>query len=337
MLDTMHRMKRLAFLLLILSLGCQPLKKKNPYLTSGDGYVNVEGGKVWYGIMGEGDATPYLLLHGGPGATSRGGINLIDITDERPVILMDQLGGGLSTYHEDTTLLTVEHFVQQVRAIKEALNLNEFYLTGSSWGTALALEYYSEYPDGVKGIVFNSPYFSTSTWIADTDTLIATLPDSTAQAIKIAEQTNSFDTESYSKAMDVFFENFILRTPTSELNTPSYKIFNPSYDTMELKGNSFIYNYMWGPSEFSPTGTLLNYENIDALRQIKVPVLFTTGEYDEARPKSVRKYASMVANSQFIEIPNAGHATMWDNKEMVIKSLRDFANRVDQEPTYLKN
>lgn len=306
-------------------------------MRSGDGFVEVEGGRVWYGVMGEGNATPYLKLHGGPGGISRGGTYLMGMADERPVILMDQLGGGLSTYHEDTTLLTVGHFVEQVKALKEALNLNEFYLTGSSWGTALALEYYSTYPEGVKGIVFNSPYFSTSTWISDTDTLIATLPDSIQQAILIAEQTNSFGTESYSKAMDVFFENFIIRTPISELNAPSYKIFNPSYDTMEIKGNSFIYNYMWGPSEFSPTGTLLNYENIDALKRISVPVLFTTGEFDEARPSTVRKFVKLVPGSELIVIPNAGHGTFADNTEVVVEAHRNFANQVDQERTDLRN
>ena len=53
---------------------------------------------------------------------------------------MDQLGSGLSTFHEDTSLLKVENFVDQVKALTDKLNLNEFYLTGHSWGTALALE-----------------------------------------------------------------------------------------------------------------------------------------------------------------------------------------------------
>lgn len=324
-------MKRISFFIIVLFVACQPSKEQNPYLTSGDGYANVDGGKVWYGIMGEGAATPYLRLHGGPGGTSLGGILLADLTNERPVILMDQLGSGLSTYHEDTTLLTVENFVEQVRAVVEALNLDEFYLTGGSWGTALALEYYSAYPEGVKGIVFNSPYFSTSTWIADTDALISTLPDSIQQIIAIAEQTNSFETASYLEAMDVFFKNFLVRTPRSERVMLSYGVFNPAYDTMDINRNGFIYNYMWGPSEFSPTGTLLDYENMDALKKISVPVLFTTGEFDEARPATVRKFVSMVPGAEFIEIPNAGHGTIVDNTELVVQAHRSFANRIDEQ------
>ena len=323
-------MNRFSLLILILVFAFQPAKKGNPYLKRGDGYVNVEGGKVWYGIMGEGDRTPYLSLHGGPGGTSLSGLPLQAITDDRPVILMDQLGGGLSTYHEDTTLLTVEHFVQQVKAVKEALNLREFYLTGASWGTALALEYYLAYPEGVKGIVFNSPYFSTSTWIADTDTLILTLPESVQHAIAVAESTHAFEAPSYKAAMDVFFQHFIIRTPKERWNVPSYKIFDAAYDTFNINGNQFIYNYMWGPSEFSPTGTLLGYERIEALSQISVPVLFTTGEFDEARPSTVQKYVSLVEDADYIEIPDAGHGTIADNTEMVQEAHRAFANRVDR-------
>ncbi len=34
-----------------------------------EGYVNVTGGKVWYEIVGGGDAIPLITLHGGPGFT----------------------------------------------------------------------------------------------------------------------------------------------------------------------------------------------------------------------------------------------------------------------------
>ncbi len=324
-------MKKISiFLTLLVFLGCQPEERGNPYLLSGEGRVPVKGGEVWYGIMGEGDQAPYLYLHGGPGGTGRGGLLYTAVLEDRPVIVMDQLGGGLSTVHTDTSLLKVENFVEQVKAVKDAIGLNEFYLTGHSWGTALALEYYTTYPDGVKGIAFNSPYFSTSTWIADTDTLISTLPDSTQQAIKMAEESYSFDTESYKAAMEVFSKHFLRRTDRSKINF-SYKLINPAYDTMEITGSDFIYNYMWGPSEFSPTGTLLNYENIEALKKVKVPVLFSTGEYDEARPTTVRKYQKLVKNSQFVEVPNAGHGTLGDNQEVVIGAIRDFANQVDKQ------
>ena len=325
-------MLRLIFFFILIIISCGSSKNSNPYLNSGFGYVDVKGGEIWYGILGEGDKAPYLYLHGGPGGKSKGGAYLNAISENRPIILMDQLGGGLSTYHEDTSLLKVENFVDQVKALTDKLNLNEFYLTGHSWGTALALEYYLKYPKGVKGIVFNSPYFSTSIWVADCDTLITQLPDTTQQHIEIAEKINVFNTRTYQNAMRVFYQNFMIRSIDVNWDSiPGYELFDNSFRNMDVRGNNFIYNYMWGPSEFSPTGTLINYDSHQALSKILVPVLFTTGEYDEARPSTVKRLASFVSDVDYVEIPNAGHASSIDNPQVLIKAHRDFANRIDKE------
>ena len=328
-----RKIKSFFFILTIcLTISCGSSYEINPYLNSGYGYVKVEGGEIWYGILGEGDKTPYLYLHGGPGGKSNGGIYLKDISDNRPIILMDQLGGGLSTYHEDTTLLKVDKFVNQVKALTNELKLNEFYLTGHSWGTALALEYYLKYPEGVKGIIFNSPYFSTSIWVADADTLITQLPEAIQSDIAIAEETNAFETRAYKNATMVFYNNFMIRSSNVNWDSiPGYELFSSSFNRNDITGNNFIYNYMWGPSEFSPTGTLINYEISDALSKINVPVLFTTGEFDEARPSTVLKFASHVLDADFIKIPNAGHASSIDNPKLLIKAHRDFANRIDNQ------
>jgi proline iminopeptidase len=324
--------REILFLIFALTYGYGSSSGQNPYLNSGYGYVVVEGGEIWYGILGEGDETPYLYLHGGPGGKSKGGIYLNDISDIRPVILMDQLGGGLSTFHEDTTLLKVDKFVQQVKALTDKLDLNEFYLTGHSWGTALALEYYIKHPEGVKGIVFNSPYFSTSIWVADSDTLITQLSETIQQNIAIAEKTNAFETKAYQNAMTAFYGNFMIRSTNVNWDSiPGYELFSSSFNNMDISGNNFIYNYMWGPSEFSPTGTLINYEINESLSKINVPVLFTTGEFDEARPSTVKRFASLVSDAEYIEIPNAGHASSIDNPQILIKAHRDFANRIDEE------
>ena len=297
--------------ILILS-GCAT----NPHLKSGEGYVEVEGGKVWYGIMGEGENTPLLVMHGGPGSTSRSFYQYSPIAEDRPIIMFDQLGSGRSDYHEDTSLLKVENFVAQVEALKKELGLKEFYVLGHSWGTALGLEYYLAHPEGIKGLIFSSPYFSTAIWDADADTLISTLPDSIQFAIRKGEETGDFLSEEYLHANEVFAKNFGLRKIrlTSEL------------DTVPSESNSFIYNYMWGPTEFTATGTLKNYDRLAELKEVKVPTLFMTGEFDEARPSTVRYFQSLVPNSKFVMIEGAGHSTVHDNKGQTINAVRDFLN-----------
>ena len=292
----------------------------NPELKAGEGFVEVEGGRIWYGIMGEGSTTPLLCLHGGPGGTSSSYYNLSEIAEDRPIIMFDQLGTGKSDHHQDTTFLKVEKFVEQVKAIKSELNLNEFYLVGSSWGSALALEYYLAYPEGINAIIFSSPYFSTPIWTADADILIAALPDSIQQTIRKAEADSVFDTKAYAEANTVFARKHGKRKES---------IKHP-YDTVKSKRNTFIYNYMWGPSEFTATGTLRTYDNHLKLKKVKIPTLFTTGEFDEARPETVNRFSQMVPKSKFIVIPEAGHSTLNDNREAVIAAIEEFLQSQEQ-------
>jgi proline iminopeptidase len=303
------------FIIIAIFAGCRSV----PQLKAGEGYVNVKGGKLWYRILGEGKQTPILMLHGGPGGTSKSFYQFASLGADRPVIIFDQLGSGRSGYHTDTTLLKVENFVEQVQALKTSLGLKEFYLHGHSWGTALALEYYLKYPKGIKAIIFNSPYFSTSLWKADADTLISTLPDSIQSAIKTGEKNHDYESPSYKNANEVFSKNFGVRKTklTSEL------------DTSTAKGSKFIYNYMWGPTEFTATGTLINYNRVQSLKTIKVPTLFITGEFDEARPVTVRYFQSLVPYSKFVIIEGAGHGTMHDNKSQNISAIKTFLNEIE--------
>ncbi|WP_019671516.1 proline iminopeptidase-family hydrolase [Eudoraea adriatica] len=301
-------------ILLLISSCTFNSKQSNPFLRQGEGFVEVEGGKIWYGIMGEGNNTPLLCLHGGPGGTGKSYYNLSEIGKERPVIIFDQLGTGRSDHHQDTTLLKVEMFVKQVKAIKSELNLNEFYLLGSSWGAALALEYYTQHPEGIKGIIFNSPYFSTPIWTEDAAKLVAGLPDSIQTAIRIAERDSVFDTDAYIAANSFFASRHGRRK----------ELVKHPYDTVESNRNTFIYNYMWGPSEFIATGTLRNYDNVQSLRKVKVPALFTTGEFDEARPETVTKLSQMVEDSRFVIIPDAGHFSLNDNREALVRAIQEF-------------
>jgi len=290
-----------------------------PQLKAGEGYVTVKGGKIWYRILGEGKKTPILMLHGGPGGTSKSFYQFASLGADRPVIIFDQLGSGRSGYHTDTTLLKVENFVEQVEALKTSLGLDKFYLHGHSWGTALALEYYLKYPKGIKAIIFNSPYFSTSLWKADADTLISTLPDSIQLAIKTGEKNHDYKSPGYKNANEVYYKNFGIRNTklTSEL------------DTALSKGNEFIYNYMWGPTEFTAAGTLINYNRVQSLKAIKVPTLFITGEFDEARPVTVKYFQRLIPGAKYVMIDGAGHGTMHDNKTQNISVIKTFLDELE--------
>ena len=97
---------------------------------AGEGYAPVVGGRVWWRVARSGPRTPLLLLHGGPGAGH-----------ERSVIFYDQLGCGRSDKPEDASMWHIEHFVEEIDALRQALRLHHVVLYGHSWGGRPAQEY----------------------------------------------------------------------------------------------------------------------------------------------------------------------------------------------------
>lgn len=287
-------------------------------LISGEGFVEVIGGKIWYEVYGSGPKAPVLLLHGGPGGTSFGFEPLKEMGYDGPIIFWDQLGSGRSDALTDTTLMTIENYVDQVERLREHLGLKDFVLYGHSWGTMLGMDYYMSHPGEVKAIIFSSPLFSTDLWISDADTLIATLPDSVQQVIRYHESIGEYEHPDYQEATKLYYSLYVTRK--------EQPVVDRSH--LDLVSGTNVYLYMWGPSEFTSTGTLRNYDRLEYLPQINVPVLLITGEYDEARPSTVKYYHSLVPSSQFAVISEAAHSTLNDNKEVTLKVIRDFLEKL---------
>ncbi len=302
-----------SMLLLFFFTSCEEKK-----LIPGEGFVEVTGGEVWYRIYGEGEKAPLLVLHGGPGSSSYGLDPLKELGQDRPVIFYDQLGSGRSTRITDTTLMTIARYVEELEQLRKTLHIEDFVLYGQSWGPALGLEYYLNYPDHVKALIFSSPLFSTELWMNDADTLIATLPDSVQTVIRENERNQTFDSEAYKDAVDLFYSKFLRRKERTQVQK----------DTAGMYFGTNVYEYMWGPSEFTATGTLRNYDRVDRLSEIKIPTLLLTGEYDEARPSTVKYFQSLIPNSEFVEIEGSGHATLNDNPEEVLTAIDQFLDKI---------
>ena len=94
--------------------------------------------------------------------------------------------------------------------------------------------------------------------------------------------------------------------------------------------NTEIYGLMWGPSEFTATGSLSTYEREGILGDLELPILFTAGRYDEATPETVAYFHSLAPNSKIAIFENSAHMTMLDEPEEYVAAVREFLNEVDQ-------
>jgi proline iminopeptidase len=287
-----------------------------------DGFVDVPGGRVFYRIVGDGPGTPLLALHGGPGGTSCRFEALAPLGSERRVIFYDQLGSGRSTAPDDSTLWRLPRFVDEVTAVRRALGLDSIHLLGSSWGGALAAEYVlSAKPEGVRSVILSSPLISTPDWIADADSLRTTLPAEVQAALDRHEAAGTLEHAEYKAATDSFYARYVRRLPVAD-----------EPQCAGVSSNRAIYEYMWGPTEFTSTGSLRRWSRAEDLGRLTVPTLFLAGEHDEARPSRLATYRDRVPGARLVVIPGAAHAVLREKTPEYLEALRAFLREVEGAP-----
>ena len=146
-----------------------------------EGHIPYAGGETWYRIVGDGEEPgklPLLCLHGGPGAPHDYLEPLEQLaTTGRRVVFYDQIGCGRSWVEKPADFWTVELFVAEVQAVRDALGLDRTHLFGSSWGGMLAMEYALTQPAGLASLVLSSSPASIPLWEEETGRLRRELPD----------------------------------------------------------------------------------------------------------------------------------------------------------------
>lgn len=285
-----------------------------------EGFADVPGGRVRYHISGaEESGIPLLVLHGGPGCTSDY-LEPLAALGGRPVVFYDQLGCGDSDRPDDSSLWTLERYVEELAAVREALGLDCVHILGQSWGTMLAVEYMLTHrPDGVESLVLSAPCLSASRWAADGRRYLRALPEIHRDAILRAEDTGTYDDPAYQEAMMAYYRRHVCRTD------PWPDCLMRTFERL----NTAIYLQMWGPSEFTITGSLGGFERAERLRKIPVPALFTCGEFDEATPATTAYYHSMMPGSEVAVFDGAAHEHHLEATAAYLAVVREFLAKVE--------
>ena len=312
-----RRIWRTALLLALCSIG---IGHADP--PPGQGFIDVPGGPVWYSVAGTGPGIPLMVLHGGPGGRICGYSRLDVLGDERPIVRYDQLGSGRSGRPNDLSLWTVERFVEELHVVRQELGLGQMHLLGHSWGSTLAAAYVLEKgTDGIVSVILSSPLLSTPLWVEDANYLRSLLPVDVQQTLMEHEDAGTTESEEYRAASEVFYKRHVFGGERSE--SPDECDGAPS--------GQFVYEYMWGPTEFHATGTLIDFDLTDRLHEIDVPVLFIAGEFDEARPETVAEFQKLIPGSKLTIILDAAHGTLSRKPDEYRSVLRNFLDSVENK------
>lgn len=289
--------------------------------------VPVPGGRVYVRVNGDletAEKPPAVFIHGGPGGTHLGFAALLGLANERPLVLYDQLGSGKSDRPDDPRDWRVERYVDELDAVRAALDIATWHLVGSSWGSAVALEYAVRFPARVASIVLGGTFISTTHWITDANLLLAELSPEDRALVTRCETPEPPPAADCQAAFSKVYSRYYRRAPRSEAATRYAERHGGR------GSNPLIYNRMWGPSEFKATGLLQNYDATLKLRELAGPrTLFLIGQYDSARIDTVQEFVALTPGAELAVVPGASHGYIFDRPLETEAILRGWLRRMD--------
>lgn len=282
------------------------------------GYLTVPGGRIWYRRVGEG-SKPVLILHGGPGFCHDYLEPLEALAEDREVVFFDQLGCGLSDRPDDSSLWTVEFFMDEIDSVCDGLGLSGYHLFGQSWGGMLGMNYVIDRKPNILSLtVCNSPG-AMSRMTADCDRLLCQLPEDVQETIRWHQEKGFTSCPEYQGAIAYWSGKHICR-------------LRPWPDGLErsfAKLGTDTYGTMIGPSEFYVTGNLADWDIRDGLPEMSVPTLFIAGEHDEITPEHVHELHTLVPDSEYVLFRGVAHMPFYEAPDVFLADLREFLSRTE--------
>lgn len=292
-----------------------------------EGFVPFRGYKTWYRIVGNQEdpgKLPLLCLHGGPGATHDYFASLEAMsTTGRRVILYDQLGWGNSDHPHNPSMWTIELFVEELGAIRHALELENLHILGHSWGGQLGMEYALTQPTGLASLILADSLASAPQWAAESARLISELPPAVRQVILKHEAEGTTDSSEYQEACRVFS-----RRHAGGHIDPKPDWVKQAFDKLEANE---VYLTMWGPSEFCVSGTLKDWDITGRLGEIHIPTLVIGGRFDEATPTITETIHRGIHGSEWVIFENSAHFPHIEETEQYLQVINQFLKRVETQ------
>lgn len=279
------------------------------------GRMPFQGFETYYRIVGEKtDLAPLLLIHGGPGSTH----NYFEVLDSlaetshRQIISYDQIGCGESYVEGHKELWNLQTWTDELIALREWLHLDRVHLLGQSWGGMLIIAYLIDCkPEGIESVILSSTLSSSALWSHEQQRLIAFMPVEEQEAIAEAVRTGNFEAPAYLKANEHY----------TALHADEITADSPECLRRKKRFGLESYIEAWGPNEYTPTGTLKDFDYTARLHEIAQPTLVISGTNDECTPLIAKTMYDAIPHARWELLDGARHMTFIDQTDNYIRIL----------------
>jgi len=284
--------------------------------------LRVDGScRIYVREFGDPASDSWIILHGGWGAEHS---YLLDafkgLEDERHLIFYDQRGSLRSPCDESD--ISVQAHVDDLDALREALNLESVNIVGHSIGGFLAARYLEQHPERVSQLILMAPARLKQPLNEDEETIA--VPRN--EAVEKLQQRP--EVEETARAHGLWVDDIRElgpreRTLQWRLNFASVNIYQMDRWHL-LRGGDVYYSQSAGNAAGQTMGDELPYDFTDLLRQHDFPVSLIVGERDyvdwDARLN--RYWFDDDERVELIALAEAGHNLWLDRPATVHAALQ---------------
>jgi len=290
--------------------------------------IEVPGGTVQSWVVGDldGPGTPMLFLHGGPGGSCRGFDSLHRLAEDRPLVMLDQLGSPSSNWSgEPDELWSIDRFCEEVDVVRSAWGLDEVLLFGHSWGGWLATDYLCRGAAGVTAAVFADTAASFDSFAASIDRRVAELSPSAQHAVAAfragAEDLSGETGERYREAALEFYDSFVVR------NVPGNDMAASVFDRQR---STEVFRHMQGHDELHADGSLRTWDRRCDLASVTTPSLVIVGRHDHMDPATAAEIADALPNGELVVFDESSHCPHLEQPDDVVDHVASWLAQIER-------
>ena len=255
-----------------------------------------QGVSIEYDDIGNG--VPLLLIHGFPLDRTLWRTQIAGLSQIFRVIAPDLRGFGQSS-DTDGEAVTMDQYAADLKSLLDSVNVKQAVVGGISMGGYVALAFYAQYADRVKGLI-----------LANT----RAIPDS-----EEGKQSRLANAQKVSEAGS----SFLVENMAPKMLGPSAK------PEIEIAVRSMMARQRAPGLTSALRGMAARPDRTTLLRFATVPALIVSGSEDALIPPSDSEAMHvLIPNSRLVIIPDAGHLSNLDKADAFNHVVREFYKQV---------
>ena len=173
---------------------------------------------------------------------------------------------------------------------------------------------------GVKSGILSSTLPASWLWGIEQARMIKELPEEYQEAIKTATETGDYSSDIYQRAE----EEYMLRHAAGKPDPNG-----PECLLRKKRTGRESYVVGWGPNEYTPMGTMKDYDVIDKLKDIKEPCLVINGGNDLCTPYIAKVMYDNIPNSRWKLFRECRHMCFVEDNDHYVEVLKEWLNEKD--------